>query len=177
MADRVSTFQALAHPARLQLLSLLTGACLSAAEAARETGMSQANTSYHLRLLERAGLLKVVEEVTVRGGRARRYRHVSSSTSHPAAPRELAATHHMRVAEEEFVSLLASELRRRYPHRTDGPKTNVDADLWVAPEVWQQVVDAIGDASAVLHAAAVPPRSPGAVRVSMTAALFTTGPS
>lgn len=175
--DRVSTFKALAHPARLQLLSLLTGACLSAAEAARETGMSQANASYHLRLLERAGLLKVVEEVTVRGGRARRYRHVSSSASDPAAPRELAATHQMRVAEEEFVSLLASELRRRYAQRTDGPKTNVDADLWVAPEVWQQVVDGVGDAAALLHAAAVPPRSPEAVRVSMTAALFTTAPS
>ena len=73
MTDRLATYRALAHPARLQLLSLLTGAAMSAAEAARETGMSQANTSYHLRLLERVGLLQVAEQVTIRGGRARRY--------------------------------------------------------------------------------------------------------
>ncbi|WP_268815939.1 helix-turn-helix domain-containing protein [Amycolatopsis alkalitolerans] len=38
----------LAHPLRLRLLSLLTGASLSAAEAARELGETQANVSYHL---------------------------------------------------------------------------------------------------------------------------------
>lgn len=174
MSDRLHTFRALAHPARLRLLSLLTGAALSAAEAAREIGMSQANASYHLRRLERAGLVQVVEEVTVRGGHARRYRHTASSVPTPPAPRPQPATPALRAAEEEFIALLSDELRRRFAQRTDGPKTDVDADLWVELQVWQHVVTTVNDVSAALHAAALPPRSPGTVRVSMTAALFTT---
>lgn len=174
MTDRLHTFRALAHPVRLRLLSLLTGAALSAAEAARETGMSQANASYHLRLLERAKLVRVVEEVTVRGGHARRYRHVASSVPTPPAPHDQPSTPALRAAEEEFIALLCDELRRRYAQRTGGPKTDVDADLWVDPQVWQHVVTTVNEVSAALHAAALPPRSPGTVRASMTAALFTT---
>ncbi|SFH21145.1 Helix-turn-helix domain-containing protein [Amycolatopsis regifaucium] len=65
----------LAHPVRLRILSLLTGAAMSAAEAARELGETQANVSYHLRRLHEAGLLDVAEEVRIRGGLAKRYRH------------------------------------------------------------------------------------------------------
>lgn len=173
MTDRLHRLRALAHPTRLQLLSLLTGAALRAAEAARSLGMSQANASYHLRLLERAGLVQVVEELTVRGGHARRYRHVTSSVPTPPAPRTPPSTPALREAEEEFIALLCDELRRRYSERTDGPKTEVDADLWVEPQVWQHVVTTLDEVSAGLHAAALPPRSPGTVRVSMTAALFT----
>lgn len=51
---------------RLQMLSLLTGAELSAAEVARELGTTQANAGYHLRFQLGAGLL------VVRGRRPRR---------------------------------------------------------------------------------------------------------
>ena len=71
--------RATAHPIRLRLLSLLTGAAMSAAEAGRELGYSQATASYHLRVLERAGLVRVVETVRLRGGEAKRYRHESSA--------------------------------------------------------------------------------------------------
>jgi DNA-binding transcriptional ArsR family regulator len=67
--------RALAHPLRMRILSLLTGTAMSAAEVAREFGESQANISYHLRRLHAAGLLHVAEEVRIRGGRAKRYRH------------------------------------------------------------------------------------------------------
>ena len=62
---------------------------MSAAEVAREIGGTQANASYHLRQLYDAGLLDVAEEVSVRGGQAKRYRHDPSArqpADRPAAP-------------------------------------------------------------------------------------------
>ena len=47
--------RAVAHPVRLRMLSLLTGTELSAAEVARELGITHANASYHLRTLLDAG--------------------------------------------------------------------------------------------------------------------------
>ncbi len=70
--ERISDLRATAHPLRLQMLSLLTGAELSAAEVARELDVSQANASYHLRLLLDAGLLVIASEENVRGGRAKK---------------------------------------------------------------------------------------------------------
>ena len=58
-----------AHPLRLQILSLLTGASMSAAELARELGTTEANASYHLRVLADAGEVVPDGEVAVRGGR------------------------------------------------------------------------------------------------------------
>ena len=51
--------RALAHPVRLRILSLLTGADLTAAEVARELGITHANASYHLRFLLDAGEIVV----------------------------------------------------------------------------------------------------------------------
>jgi DNA-binding transcriptional ArsR family regulator len=73
--DRVVSLRALAHPVRLQMLSLLTGAPMSAAEVARELGLTHANASYHLRQLFAAGQLVEAGEETIRGGRAKRYRY------------------------------------------------------------------------------------------------------
>ena len=67
--------RALAHPVRLRILSLLTGADLTAADVARELGITHANASYHLRFLLDAGEIAVSGEESIRGGRARRYRH------------------------------------------------------------------------------------------------------
>ncbi len=154
------------------MLSLLTGVPCSAAELARELGGSQANASYHLRRLERAGLVVVVERLSVRGGQARRYRHVTSNQ--PERPSQGATTQvaGLREIELEFASLLALALTRRYALRDAGPKTDVDAELWVDPAVWSAVVDEVNNAAARLHAAAVAPRTPGSLRVSMTASLF-----
>ena len=60
---------------RLRILSLLTGADLTAADVARELGLTHANASYHLRFLLDAGEIVVQRQETIRGGRARRYRH------------------------------------------------------------------------------------------------------
>lgn len=165
--------RATAHPIRLQLLSLLTGTAMSAAEAGRELRLSQATASYHLRVLERAGIIRVVEVVRVRGGEAKRYRHESSARpfrigetpgSEPSA----------RDAEERalYVAALADELLRRSASRAGGPQVTTDAELWVDPRVWNRVVTLVGGASALLHAEAKAPRTPGTSPVSMTAALF-----
>ena len=157
--------RAFSHPLRLRLLSLLTGTAMSAAEASRELGTTQANASYHLRRLEAAGLLRVVEEVEVRGGRAKRYRHDTSS-ARGTSDSDL----------DDFQVLAAAmgeELRRRTAQRrlrSPGPLT--DAELWVDPEVWQDVCDRVADAMVDLHEAARPPRSEGAVRTSTTLSMF-----
>jgi DNA-binding transcriptional ArsR family regulator len=201
--------RATAHPIRLRLLSLLTGAAMSAAEAGRELGYSQATASYHLRVLERAGLVRVVETVRLRGGEAKRYRHESSAerfrfddaqasasasanagagagigavgagdgtsgANDAARVRLVAAKPAASSAEDraEYVEALIHELRRRNARRGDGPQVSTDAELWVDPETWRRVVRHVGDASALLHAAAKPPRTPGTRPVSMTAALF-----
>jgi len=71
----VRRLRATAHPIRLEMLSLLTGAELSAAEVARELGITHANASYHLRTLLDAGELVIASEEKIRGGVAKRYRH------------------------------------------------------------------------------------------------------
>lgn len=163
--DRLDSLRVLAHPIRLRALSLLTGAAMSAAEVARELGESQANVSYHLRRLHEAGLLEITEQVAVRGGRAKRYRH------DPASGERLVAgdlEDHLLVAEA-----LAAELRRRSGRRrpgADGALT--DAELWVRPEQWRDLVRLGRELGVRLHAAALPPHSPGAVRVSATVLMF-----
>ncbi|WP_423918353.1 helix-turn-helix domain-containing protein [Frigoribacterium sp. 2-23] len=166
----IDDLRATAHPVRLQLLSLVTGASFSAAEAARELGLTQAAVSYHLRVLERVGLVRVVEVVRLRGGEAKRYRHETSSR-----PFRLDDTKEARSEPEDvarYVEAMTDELRRRSSRRVTGPQISTDAELWVDPETWRRVVTLVGEASALLHSSAVAPRTPGATPVAMTAALF-----
>jgi DNA-binding transcriptional ArsR family regulator len=155
----------LAHPLRMRILSLLTGTAMSAAEAARELGDTQANTSYHIRRLHDAGLLEVTEEVSIRGGRAKRYRH------DPDSGKRLTSRD---PAEEKLLTkAIADELLRRAGQRASNrPASLTDAELWVAPEVWAQLLKQATALSEELHDAAQPPRSPGTVRVSASVALF-----
>jgi len=167
--SRIDELRATAHPLRLRLLSLLTGAAMSAAEAGRELDVSQASASYHLRVLERAGLIRVVEVVRVRGGEARRYRHESSSQRYDP---DAHVGERAPEGEQDDMEALVDELRRRTRARIDGPALTTDAELWVDPQIWSRIVRHVGEASALLHAAAQPPRTPGTRPVSVTAALF-----
>ncbi|WP_035842110.1 winged helix-turn-helix domain-containing protein [Kitasatospora azatica] len=157
--------RALAHPLRLRLLSLLTNQAMSAAEAARELGETQANVSYHLRRLHAVGLLDLVEEVEVRGGKAKRYRHDPESGNRVSA----------RTTEEHqlLAAALAEELRRRTAQRLVGARGAMsDAELWVDPQVWNQAIDKAGELGMLLHDAAQRPHTPGTVRVAATVVLF-----
>ncbi|MEO7446922.1 MAG: helix-turn-helix domain-containing protein [Humibacillus sp.] len=164
--ERISELRATAHPLRLQMLSLLTGAELSAAEVARELDVTQANASYHLRLLHDAGLLVIASEETVRGGRAKRYRHPwDAPTARPAAHRE--------IDRQADVRVLSDMIPRRFEQRARGERSRfTDAELWVEPEVWERVVALLDEASGLLHEQARPPRTAGTVRAALSVAAF-----
>lgn len=161
----VSRLRATAHPLRLQMLSLLTGAELSAAEVARELDTTQANASYHLRLLEAAGLLEIAGEEQVRGGRAKKYRHRWEETHEPESG--------TRADREAAVRTMAAAIPARYAHHEPGtPALFTDADLWVDPETWARVVELVTEASRLMHAGARPPRTAGTVRSNLSLAAF-----
>jgi DNA-binding transcriptional ArsR family regulator len=169
--DRVRRLRAVAHPVRLQILSLLTGAEMSAAEIARELGITQANASYHVRVLARAGQLVEARVENVRGGRAKKYRYVPGGRESAHADGETAPP---AVDDEALlVEAYAAELRRRFAlRRCDGRGDSTDAELWLEPQVWERVVELVHEASLLAHASALAPRTPGTVRTSFTAALF-----
>lgn len=162
--DATQALRATAHPVRLQILSLLTGAEMSAAEVARELDMTHANASYHLRLLLDAGKLEVASEERIRGGIAKRYRHPwrDHETGRRSSPEERLAS----------ASAMATELVRRVEHWGERPGTFTDAELWVSEEDYLAVRASLREASERLHASARPPRTEGAIKVAMTAALF-----
>ena len=169
--DRVSALRATAHPLRLQMLSLLTGSAMSAAEVARELDLTHANASYHLRVLVEAGELVVAGEEKIRGGVAKRYRYPHERRGHNPASRR--ATPDDQVA---YARALGAELERRVLSRRPRTK-NVSSDLegWVAPEVWERAVDLLSEASLLLHEHNQPPRTPGTVHVSATSWAFEMG--
>ncbi|AKT52345.1 ArsR/SmtB family transcription factor [Arsenicicoccus sp. oral taxon 190] len=154
--------RAVAHPLRLRMLSLLTGADLSATEVAAELDITQANASYHLRTLLGAGLVEVASEERVRGGMAVRYRH----------PWE----RERRTAPDEDGSLMAvilEELGRRNLHRDRAEQGHgTDAEVWLPQEAWDEVLEAMREVSRTVHARAVPPRTEGAVPVNVTIVAF-----
>ncbi|WP_024874777.1 ArsR/SmtB family transcription factor [Saccharomonospora piscinae] len=161
----IDDLRVLAHPLRLRILSLLTGAAMSAAEIARELDETQANVSYHVRRLHAAGLLAIDDEVQVRGGRAKRYRH-----DHASGP-----TFAQREADEErvLITTMAQELRRRAGQLADDDRRAlVDAELWVDEDLWQRALATVKALGQELHDAAKPPRTPGTRHVNATAALF-----
>lgn len=161
----MAELRAKAHPLRLRMLSLLTGAPMSAAELARELEVSQALASYHLRQLHAAGTVDLVEERTNRGGKERCYRY--SVPTH--APRGASA----RVDLDVELEGLIAELRRRAAGRADPPgAVLVDAELWLRPEDWEEARDAIRQASIVIHERARPPHEDGTLHVNTSVAMF-----
>lgn len=157
--------RATAHPLRLRMLSLLTGTELSASEVARELGVTQANASYHLRLLARAGLVVEAGEERIRGGVAKRYRHPWDRTE-----RE---TGHTDADQEQYLHTLGAELVRRNRLRKPGTRRfTADAEMWVTPEVWKRVTDLVTEAATLVHAEAQPPRAEGTLHVNLSAAFF-----
>jgi DNA-binding transcriptional ArsR family regulator len=163
--DTTQALRAIAHPLRLQILSLLTGTELSAAEVARELDITHANASYHLRVLYDAGQLEIASEERIRGGVAKRYRH--PWRQHPRKGRVASADR------EAFVRAMAEELVRRVRLAVPGRRAIfTDAELWVDAEDATAVRDAAQEALSRLHDAARPPRTKGTQRIALTIALF-----
>lgn len=165
--DRQRTsLRAIAHPLRLRMLSLLTGAELSASEVARELDITQANASYHLRALVKAGYLIEAGTEKIRGGVAKKYRYIAGEM--PAD-----AVRHEPTDAEFELWLIAhqAELRRRLLERSHGIFDS-DAEVWLDPEDWAQARELVKQASMLVHDRAKPPRSEGAKRVNFMAILF-----
>ncbi|WP_422772649.1 ArsR/SmtB family transcription factor [Plantactinospora sp. WMMC1484] len=184
--DATARLRALAHPIRLRILSLLTASALTAAEIARELDLTHANASYHLRHLLAANMIEVAGEERIRGGTAKRYRYDASrdfdwrpgQAAETAETAGTAGTPEVTAGEAApdprlLYAALAAELRRRAAQVRRGPGNFLtDAEFWVDAETWAEIRDTIAEASARLHAAAKPPRTPGTSRVSATVALF-----
>lgn len=152
--------RALASPVRLRILSLVTGAPMSAAEVARELEIAHASASYHLRQLYDAGLVYVAEERVIRGGQERRYGY--DPRGGYLISREAAA-----LAE----AAILTELQRRLG--TNPRRRGVsDAELWVDPKIWEDVATRVTAALAELEAAAQRPRTPGSRHVAATTMLL-----
>jgi DNA-binding transcriptional ArsR family regulator len=166
-----SALRAVAHPVRLRILSLLTGAELSAAEVARELGLTHANASYHLRVLADAREVVVAGEEKIRGGVAKRYRHPWED--HPSYSQGPPRTPTPDEDRDLYVRAMAEELVRRSRLRKPGTRQALtDAELWVTPEVWERASALVEEASHLLHAEARPPRAKDTLHVNLTAALF-----
>ncbi|MET9022980.1 helix-turn-helix domain-containing protein [Actinopolymorpha sp. NPDC004070] len=183
MPSEIKSMRAVAHPVRLRMLSLLTGAAMSAAELAQELGITHANASYHLRLLVAAGMLEPAGEENVRGGVAKRYRYLVRAPGTPGAAGSPAtsaptttptATGEVDLEQLPVWQAIADELVRRAHHqvRTEHPVLLSDAELWVEPETWQRVVALAAEASNLLHTNARRARTSGTIRVNATMALF-----
>ncbi|MEP6667068.1 MAG: helix-turn-helix domain-containing protein [Nocardioidaceae bacterium] len=151
---------------RLQMLSLLTGTEMSAAEIARELEITQANASYHLRVLAAAGRVVEAGEEKIRGGIAKRYRHPWQNDNTPAR------TRHSAEDSELFLQALCQEMIRRHASVTDGPSLSVDAEMWLDPADWENVVTSMRQAGELIHHVARPPRTKGTVHVSMSTVAF-----
>jgi DNA-binding transcriptional ArsR family regulator len=163
--DATRALRAIAHPVRLQILSLLTGTELSAAEVARELDITHANASYHLRVLLDAAQLEQASEERIRGGVAKRYRHPWRQP-----PRKGTAS---TAEREAYARAMAEELVRRTRLSIPGrPAMFTDAELWVSADDLEAARVAALEASTRLHDAARPPRTEGTRRVAMTLALF-----
>jgi DNA-binding transcriptional ArsR family regulator len=164
---RQAALRAMAHPVRLRITSLLTGAPLTAAEVARELGLTHANASYHLRNLLAAGIIVPAGEERIRGGLAKRYRYDAERDRGEPKGR------HADAENRAMYAALADELVRRTAQGDfSGRGTMTDAELWVEPEVWREIRNRMVQLSRDLHAAARPARSAGSIRTSTTIAMF-----
>ena len=159
--DDITALRSTAHPLRLRILSLLTATELSAAEVARELGVTHANASYHLRVLLDAGEVVIAGEERIRGGVAKRYRHPWREEEHDGRPRGV------------DVRTMAHEMVRRTAQRDTSSRANfTDAELWVEPEVWEHALALLVEAAELIHDRARPPRTAGTRPVSLTVAAF-----
>jgi DNA-binding transcriptional ArsR family regulator len=160
MADPV--LRALGHPTRLRMLSLMWSGPLSAASLSAELGISHGLASQHLRTLDRAGLVQLVEVREKRGGRERLYRTVKGS---PLSDRTDASP----LLTEALVHNLRQRLANRVP---DSEMVVTDAELWLDPAVWLDIRKRLRDLMHELHEHSQPPRTPGTSPIGATLMAF-----
>jgi predicted ArsR family transcriptional regulator len=156
--------RAMAHPVRLRILSLATGAALSAAELADELGIAHAAASYHARQLAEAGLLQVVDDEQERTGPGRppvRYRYEPG----------LGDSLDRADGEQALWTATANDMQRRLAQRTRH-RVGADGEVWMAPEDFEEACALARRLSDLLHERAQPPRAAGTVHASLSVYAF-----
>jgi hypothetical protein len=142
---------------------------MSAAEVARELGLTHANASYHLRQLLEADRIVPAGEERIRGGVAKKYRYPHESdfqaADTPAAP--TSGEDRVQLARASF-----SELERRLLAPGAARINSSDLEGWVSPDAWERARALLIEASALLHDANRPPRSPDTVHISFSTWAF-----
>jgi len=159
--------RAMAHPLRLRILSLTTGAALSAADIAGELGIAHAAASYHARQLAEAGLLQVVEDERERTGPGRppvRYRY------EPRVGDSLDRSD----GEDALWAATATDMQRRLAERTRH-RVGADGEVWMAREDFEEACALAQRLSGLLHERAQPPRASGTVHASLSVYAFELG--
>ncbi len=137
------SIRALAHPARLAIIdALATGEELTATQAAELTGLSPSATAYHLKLLERYGVVETAPPRPDRRERpwraADRHIQVSLDTSTPAGSSAAAAVESAIVDSTRAVAVDFTESSYAEPEEwRKGLLNNVD--LWLTAEEFQRV--------------------------------------
>jgi len=166
-SESLVPLRALANPLRVRIVSLLTGAAMSATEVAEELGLAHASASYHLRQLAAAGFLQRVDDDVDRQGRSGRGRSSIRYRYDPNSAERLDRSNGQRLLQEAMFT----DLRRRLDAMT-GQRQSADAEVWVPHEDWERGCDLVDQAVGLLHDSARPPRTEGTVHVSLTALLF-----
>ncbi|MGM0386137.1 MAG: ArsR/SmtB family transcription factor [Actinomycetota bacterium] len=127
-------FKAMAHPLRLRLLELIGSTPMTASMLAERTGESTGSTSYHLRQLERHGLIR---EDTTRGTKRERW-WVSTG------PRQLTAE--VLRSDPAAARVLGESMIGRWTRQLEDFYTAV-----VSGALPQEIADASGIARTRLH--------------------------
>ena len=148
-----AALRALAHPIRLRLVALLRReGALTASEAGRRLGESSGSASYHLRQLERFGL---VEEAGDRHGRQRPWRATSLYTSWPSVPESEELAEASLVLDRFVVGRYAERLGEWIERRRDEPDEWVEASAFGDSLLYLDV-DELAKLRDDLHALAEP---------------------
>ncbi len=143
--------RALAHPARLAIIdALASGDELTATECAELTGLSPSATAYHLKLLDRYGL---VEPATPRSdGRQRPWRAAARRNTFdldPATPAGAAAASAVMLGVTDSTRALAETflaLGHEESAEWQDAASLVSADLWLTVEEARGIADALAAA-------------------------------
>ncbi|WP_240662453.1 helix-turn-helix domain-containing protein [Streptomyces sp. WAC 06738] len=166
--------RALANPLRIRIVSLLTGAPMSATEVAEELGIAHGSASYHLRRLTAAGFLRRADgapggETGEPRGAARRGQPPKRYEYDPDSARRLDRS----AGSGPLLEALFTDLRRRAA--AGRQVTSADAEVWLPRETWAEVCALTERAVRLVHDKAGPPRTGDGVHVSFTAMLLELG--
>ena len=147
------SIRALAHPARLAIIdALAAGEELTATQCAELTGLSPSATAYHLKLLERYGLVETAPQRPDRRERpwraTGRQFQADLDTSTPAGASAAAAVAAAYFDTTRAIAVEFTESSPAEPEQWRDAAALTNADLWLSAEELRRVV---GELAAVLQ--------------------------